>query len=177
MNDAYIDDELQIATEQDLEDAADHLGLNSPICAMHDLETAIHVAPNLSVRAAIQCMIDNHVGCVVVVENNRLIGIFSERDVLRRVAAANINLDQVPVREVMTANPTSLPEDAPLVYALHQMTVGGFRHIPLIDSAGRPIAVISMRDVVASIVTRYRSEVLNIPDDPEHSWVSEREGA
>lgn len=120
-------------------------------------------------------MLSNRVGCVVVVDQEKLVGLFTERDLLCKVVPAGIEIAETPVSEVMTRQPETLPVDSPLVFALQRMTVGGYRHVPLVDGNGKAVAVISMRDIVQHIVSLYPDQVLNLPDQPS-SW-SGRDGA
>ncbi|PYQ20449.1 MAG: CBS domain-containing protein, partial [Acidobacteria bacterium] len=71
-----------------------------------------------------------------------------------------------PVSEVMTPDPDSLGPDDGVAFALNRMIVGGFRHIPIVDDEGEPVAMLSQRDVVAFIVSRMPKRILNLPPDP-----------
>ncbi len=77
----------------------------------------------------------------------------------------------------MTRDPECLTLDDSLAYALHHMSVGGFRHIPLIDDRGRPTGVIAMRAIVDFMVDSFPREVLNLPPSPRHNISRQREGA
>ncbi len=93
-----------------------------------------------------------NVGCLQVVdEKGRLVGIFTERDVLYKVAGLIIDLDRIVVESLMTADPTALQPQTAIQHALHLMSVHGFRHIPLIDEDYRPVGIVSFRDVVGFI--------------------------
>ena len=129
------------------------------------------------VSDAIQSMVEQRVGIVMIVDDGRLAGVFSERDVLVKVAAADINVSTTPVADLMTKNPQTLRPHDELVYALNQMSVGGFRHVPIVDDDNRPVAVVSMRDIVEYIVSLYPDEVLKIPPSPDQSISQTREGA
>lgn len=90
-----------------------------------------------------------NVGCVLVTgAGGELVGIFTERDVLYRVAGLIRELDQVPVESLMTPRPTTLRISATVSHALHLMGLHGFRHVPLVDEADRPVGIISFRDIV-----------------------------
>ena len=86
-------------------------------------------------------------GCVLVEENDSLVGILSERDVLYKVAGKVSDLDKVSVRDIMTPNPVTLGRDQSIGFALNKMAVGGFRHIPIMDG-GKTLGVVSIRDVL-----------------------------
>jgi CBS domain-containing protein len=87
-------------------------------------------------------------GCALIVEAGRMVGIFTERDLLMRVAGRPIDLARTPVRDYMTRDPVTLPADSSVAFALNRMLIEGFRHIPLVDDQGHPTAVISMRELI-----------------------------
>ncbi len=87
-------------------------------------------------------------GCVLVCDKDRkIVGIASIRDVLLKVAGLIKDPAKVPVKTIMTSKPECLDKDAPLSYALHKMSIGKFRHVPVLDN-GVPIGVVSTRDLI-----------------------------
>ncbi len=176
MSNDFLEDEQRIADERESEEFFDSYALRSPINALPQLQPVVGVHPGTSVRDAINEMINQRVGCVLVVEQGALVGVFSERDVLCKVVAENVSMDDTRVEEIMTARPETLPEDSELVFALHKMAVGGYRHVPLLDAKGSPVAVVSMRDILDYIVSLYPKQVLNLPD-PDGPQSKSREGA
>ncbi|MCK6557005.1 CBS domain-containing protein [Candidatus Binatia bacterium] len=177
MHDDIVLEEESIADERAAE--AIRLGtalLREPIRALATLKPAIAVPPTVSVRDAITHMKKAGVGCVLIEEGDRLIGIFTERDVLTKVAGTTVDVDRTEVRELMTPDPECLRQDDRAAYALNRMTVGGFRHIPLVDKSGRPVGVVSMRNVVEYFVDVFGQEVLNLPPQPDSKY-RDREGA
>lgn len=137
---------------------------------------ALIVETTATIAEVIRQMNDSHRGCALVVRGDRLVGIFTERDVLKRVAGAALDIHTTPVAEVMTADPETLPEKATTVpFALNRMSVEGYRHIPIVDDHGRPVAVIAMRDVIQWLLQLFPEHVLNIP--PRPSWPATPGGA
>ena len=130
-----------------------------------------------SVAAVIRQMQEHHIGCVLVVESGRLVGIFTERDLLSEVAGSKSDPESMPVDAVMTADPEALRATDPIVFALNKMSLGGFRHVPLIDEDHRPVGVISVKDIVDYIVDFFGSEVLNLPPEPGLDVGKRRDGA
>jgi CBS domain-containing protein len=111
----------------------------------------IVIRPTATVREAAQAMLANKIGALLVVdEGDRLAGIFSERDLLVRVAGMDEPPLDAPVRQYMTANPETVTADDTLAFALHKMDVGGYRHLPVLKD-GKPVAVISVRDMLRHI--------------------------
>ena len=148
-----------------------------PIKALPTLKPPVRVAPAVSIREAVGLMNERGVGCVLVVEAGKLVGIFTERDVLTKVMTLGCDLDSTPVGEVMTRDPECLTLEDGISYALNLMSDGGFRHIPLIDGEGRPTGVVAMRNVVEYIVDLFPNEVRNLPPSPTLGIAREREGA
>jgi len=93
-------------------------------------------------------------GCVLICDKNKkLLGIASIRDILLKVAGVVKDLSTYPVKNIMTANPECLDKDAPLAYAIHKMSIGKFRHVPVLDN-GVPIGVVSTRDLIEYLSTK-----------------------
>ncbi|MCC6534270.1 MAG: CBS domain-containing protein [Burkholderiales bacterium] len=100
-----------------------------------------------SVSDAARMMKARGVGAMLVLEGERLVGIFTERDGLYRVVAANRDARRTTLAEVMTPNPQTVHPDEPFPHALHMMHAGGFRHVPVVDQ-GKPIGMVSARDAL-----------------------------
>ena len=120
--------------------------MKDPLSRLLSDRKMVLVTPETTVKEAIQKMNEAHVGCVLVKKNGDLVGIFTERDVLFKVAGGKKDFS-TPVGQVMTPRPQILSEDDSLAYAVNRMSVYGFRHIPIVRN-GKPVAVISVRDVL-----------------------------
>jgi CBS domain-containing protein len=129
----------------------------------------LSLPPSGLVRDAIRLMREHRVGCLLVVDGERLTGIITERDLLLKLETTGLDR---PVHEFMTPDPEVLAPHDPIVYALNKMSVGGFRHVPLVDDGHRPVGIVSVKDIVDYIVDFFPHEVLNVPPDParEHAW-------
>jgi CBS domain-containing protein len=135
-------------------------GTNLDIDGLKDRLTEVNVAAlgthapvevdvHTSLAKAIRQMTGHKIGCVLVTdETDRLVGIFTERDVLMRVAGLVDDLAAANVGAYMTADPVAVHADLPIAHALHLMALHGFRHLPLVDDDRRPVGIISFRDVV-----------------------------
>jgi len=102
------------------------------------------VGPDTPVEVAISLMQEADSDFVLVMVDDRLVGIFTDRDAVVKIAGKR--LDDIRVSEVMTPDPVVLRHDDPIAIAIHKMAVGGFRHIPILDD-GRPTGVVTARDV------------------------------
>jgi CBS domain-containing protein len=118
-----------------------------------------------TVVAAVDAMNGHHTGCVLVEKNDNIVGIFTERDVLRKVIFHDGNRAW-KVDAVMTRNPETLPPTASVAYALNKMSVDGYRHIPIVDKEGKAIGVLSVKDIVNFLVEYFPHDVLNLPHHP-----------
>jgi CBS domain-containing protein len=138
-------------------------------------------SPTHTVTQAMRAMQKEHRGCVLVTEDGSaetpVVGIFTERDVLLRIVDRGRNPATLPLAEVMTRDPESLPQDASVAWVLNKMQVGGFRHVPVVDRAGKPVCVISVSDVVEMLVERFPREVLTLPPTYGADVTRTREGA
>ena len=100
-----------------------------------------------TIREAAAILSDHEIGAAPVLAGDRLVGMFSERDILRRAVAAGRDLDAMRVAEAMTPDPRTVSTETSLVEALALMIEGNFRHLPVVDGGGRVIAMLSMRDI------------------------------
>ena len=111
----------------------------------------ITLPPSATVREAIGAMLANDIGALLVLDDHgSLLGIFSERDLLTKLAGLHDNYADLPVRQFMTTNPEAVTTTDTLAFALHKMDVGGYRHLPVLEG-GRPTGVISVRDMMRHI--------------------------
>ena len=114
---------------------------------------------DLTVTEAARLMLPKKVGAVAVVEDGKLVGIFTERDALFRVVAQGRDPQTIKLSEVMTRNPQTIHPDKPFPDALHIMYEGGFRHVPVVED-GRPIGIISARDALGPELEDFVYEML-----------------
>jgi CBS domain-containing protein len=128
----------------------------------------VTVPPDATVAKAVELMRKKRVSAVVVVErkrSKRVVGIFTERDLVNR-ALPTKGFARAQVKRFMTSAPETLRPEDPVAYALNKMSVGGFRHVPLVDAEGRPVGMISSRDITDFLVELCPEEILNLPPEP-----------
>ncbi|MBL8849805.1 MAG: CBS domain-containing protein [Planctomycetaceae bacterium] len=118
------------------------------------IKAPVSVAPTATVRSAVDAMIRNKIGCVLIVDGSALAGIFTERDVLNRVSPQPGALDR-PISEFMTPSPETLRTGDSIAYALHSMTMHGLRHLPVVDANGQAVSIVSIRDVLRLLAVRF----------------------
>jgi CBS domain-containing protein len=109
---------------------------------------ALHcVGEQDTVLSAVRVMVHNNIGAVAVCRDGKLTGIFSERDLMKRVVAEGRDARTVTVGEVMTPEVTAIAPDAPVESALVLMKHGGFRHLPITEGR-KIIGMVSLRDLL-----------------------------
>ena len=119
--------------------------------------TLVTAAPETSVAEAARRMKDNKVGAILVLEDDRLVGIFTERDALFRVVAGGRDPAAVLLREVMTREPQTVSADETFGYALLVMYERGFRHLPVVEGDW-PIGVVSARHALDPDLEEFAAE-------------------
>jgi CBS domain-containing protein len=128
--------------------------------------TAAHrLGPAQTVAEAVELLRREEVGCVLVCEGERLVGIFTERDLMRRILALGKPLS-LPLAECMTPSPVVAQSKDSIGSAVRKMEVGGYRHLPVLDEAGRPVGILSVKRIVHYLVEHFPSTVYNLPPDP-----------
>jgi CBS domain-containing protein len=106
------------------------------------------IAPTATVRQAIELMLAQNVGAVLIVdEGGGLLGIFSERDLLKKVAGIHTDFADLPITRFMTQRPEAVTTNDTLNFVLHKMDAGGYRHVPILEG-GRPVSMLSVRDML-----------------------------
>jgi CBS domain-containing protein len=110
-----------------------------------------------SVSEAARLMKKNKVG-VVLVEDGRFVGIFTERDALFRVLAEGRDAQTTRIADVMTPDPLTIHPDKPFGHALHIMYENGFRHVPVVKE-GKPLGIVSARDALSLELDEFESQL------------------
>ena len=121
--------------------------LSQPIRSVMEREKVLLAPPETTVSQAAKLMCRRQVGAVMVVEDGRLVGIFTERDAVYRVIAKRLDPHVVTLAEVMTRAPETVSPEDPFGRALAMMHERGFRHAPVVED-GRPVGVVSARNAL-----------------------------
>lgn len=114
----------------------------------------IALRPDSTVEEAVRVMAERNIGLILVVDDEgNLVGVFSERDVIRRVLARGLDPAKTRLSEVMTPNPKSIDPEATVEEALRLMARLGVRHLPVVDrESGKLVGVVSVKDIEAAII-------------------------
>jgi len=142
------------------------LNLPQPLC----------VPSGSTVQQVIDTVQNRHTGAVLVCENQRPIGIMTERDVLMKIVARDVGYDE-PVERFMTAHPRTLTGDRTIAEAITLMNSEGFRNIPIVDArTGEVTALFRISDIIHHLAESFPAHVLNLPPHA-HQQMKTQEGA
>ena len=123
----------------------------------------IKLTAETTVRETISKMVANRRSAVVIVDGEgRLIGIFTERDVVTRIVDQGRDPEQTRLGDVMTRDPEALAPDDRICYAMYWMTTAGYRTVPIVDSDHRPIGIATVNDVVKWLAELFPEAILNL---------------
>lgn len=120
---------------------------DQPVRSVMQRRKVLKAPPETLVSKAAKLMAAKNVGALMVVEEGRLVGIFTERDVVFRVVARGLDARTTAVSEVMSPAPHTVHPDKPFGYALLVMHENGFRHLPVVEN-GKPIGIVSARSAM-----------------------------
>jgi CBS domain-containing protein len=146
-------------------DSVSHLDPLSPL----------QITPNRTVGEAVALMRERGVGSVLVCHGPVLEGIFTERDLMRRVLAAGKPLT-TPISACMTPKPATVGLKDSIASAVRLMEQGGYRHLPVVDEIGRPISMVTVKRIMSYLAEHFPTIICNQPPDPD-AVPLEREGA
>lgn len=130
---------------------------DDPVRAIMRKRKLLIAKPQARVLDIARRMTKRGVGAVLVVEEGRLVGIFTERDMVSRVVAVQLDPRQTRLTDVMTRHPITIGPERPFGYALAVMHREGFRHLPVVDK-GTPIGIVSARNALDPDLEEFASE-------------------
>lgn len=132
---------------------------DQPVKNVMRRQKLLKAPPETLVAKAAKLMAGKNVGAIAVVADERLVGIFTERDLVFRVVARGLDVNATPIADVMTAHPKSIAPGAPFGAALLVMHEGGFRHLPVVDD-GKVVGIVSARSAMDPELEEFESEAL-----------------
>ncbi|TMQ32469.1 MAG: CBS domain-containing protein [Planctomycetota bacterium] len=135
----------------------------------------LRMGPTQTVAEAVRLMRQEKVGCLLVCEGEKLVGILTERDLMRRVLAAGKPLTSA-LAECMTPHPVVVDRKEPVGAVIRRMEEGGYRHLPVVDEGGHVVGILSVKRIVHYLVEHFPATIYNLPPDPGVVQ-QEREGA
>jgi CBS domain-containing protein len=150
------------------------LSLKNESVASVELAEPLAATCDATIGLVLELMRTQHVGVVLLFEDDRLAGIFTERDALR-VMHAGLDL-AAPVSTVMSTEVDTLDDAASVGEAIRTMSEGGYRHLPILDRQGQPSGVLMVQGIVHYLVELFPDTVYNLPPTSSEAQAS-REGA
>ena len=150
------------------------LSLDTETVDQCDPAEALCFAPTDTVVAALREMKEHNRGAVLVCRDQRVVGIFTERDALKMMSAGT-SFDG-PIEKSMTPNPVVLRAGDNVATAITLMAKGGYRRLPIVDEQGRPTGIITANGILHFLAEHFPTVIYNLPPEPHHS-TQQREGA
>ena len=128
-----------------------------------------------TLRDAIDSMQKYHIGCILLENNHKITGIFTERDIVQQIVGNRHNLEKKGVANYMTKSPDVLHFQDPIAFALNKMISGGYRHIPIVNKEEKSIGIITMQDIINHLGDYFFDDIVNLPHTPLRDQ-TQREG-
>ncbi len=119
-------------------------------------DTITQVPPDTTIETAVKLMAQHNLAAIIITKNNKAVGIFSERDILNRIAIDYNNIKSKPISDYMTPDPATVYISDPPAKTLNTMATGHFRHVPVLDHDEKLIGIIG-----AQQATQYLQQYLN----------------
>ena len=116
------------------------------------------ISPDTPVHEAVEKLVRLHIACLLVSENDKLVGVFSERDVLAKVALEYDEVRDRPVRDVMTTDPIYVYETDSAITSLSVMSMCGYRHVPVLDLNDKLTGIVSPKRLTEFLLHYFRQE-------------------
>lgn len=151
-----------------------HLEIDTETVRQTHSTAPVYAQSGDTLRHVLEQLKANNTGGAFVLQDGKLVGIFTERDALRLMANGG-DLDGA-VGEVMTGNPVTVSEDDSVATAIQKMSTGGYRRLPIVDSQGQPTGAVKSSGILRYLVEHFPHSIYNLPPAPDNAS-KEREGA
>lgn len=130
------------------------------------LRPPLSLPDNTPLKKVLELMREKKTGCVMVVREKKVVGIFTERDALTRVVEQKAS-PKTPIEQLMTPNPKVLHQGDSVADVIRLMNAGTYRHIPILTVGGEVQGVVSVRDILTYLAEHFPYEIYNLPPDPQ----------
>lgn len=128
----------------------------------HNRKELITLPSNTLVKDAAMSMAGSNIGAIPVVDDGKLVGVFSERDMLKRVVAENKDPHTTRLSEVMTSHPQTASPDDWVTTGMDYMVKGHYRHLPVVDEKGALVGFLSQRDFLAMSISELLKQTARV---------------
>jgi CBS domain-containing protein len=139
--------------------------VNVPISQVRTREP-VRVSPETSLGQVVELMLAGRTGAALIIDNGELVGVFTEHDLLRRMDHRDRTWRDQPVRAFMTERPRVIRAEDSVAEALRRMDAGRHRHLPVVRGR-EAIAVVSVRDLLEHVASKFPAHFINLPPDPD----------
>jgi CBS domain-containing protein len=139
------------------DDAIQSALLSKPVSELLTGEDLRVCSPSDSVEKVLKIFQKDKKGCALVYDKKNLVGIVSNRDILLRAVGIHKDLSKVKIEQIMTRNPSFVKPQDPIAYAVNKMSMGGYRHVPVLRDNGTPISILLIKDVLRYLSRSKRS--------------------
>jgi CBS domain-containing protein len=126
------------------------------------LSPLVTIDSQKSLKEAVAAMQQNKVGCILITQNERLVGIFTERDLLGKVMGQHVD-DSREIKAFMTSTPLTLDPGSSVLEAIQLMDDHGYRNVPLVDTNGNLVGNLSVTNIIDFLAEIFPQEVLSLP--------------
>ena len=151
-----------------------HLHLDDELVQFVPLEEPFSVDPCVPTREVFETLKQRRKGSILICEQGKLLGVFTERDALR-LMAEQADL-AAPIGDVMTKSPVTIAIDTTVGEAIRTMSAGGYRRLPVLDAQQVPVGIFKVSHIMNYLVSHFPSYIYNLPPKP-HTATRTREGA
>ncbi len=128
--------------------------MTAPVLELLTGRDLLVASPQDSVEKIVKILTTKNKSCVLIYDKKKLVGIVSERKLLMEAAGKDKDLSKMKARDIMTPDPECIQADAPIAYAVNKMSLGGFRHVPVLAADGTPVSILSSKDVLHYLMRR-----------------------
>lgn len=133
--------------------------MTDPVSALLTGKDLLVASPSDAVEKAVEVLTRKRKDCVLIYEKKKLVGILSQRDLLKKASGGGADLKAVKVSQIMTPNPETVHPEDPIAFAVNKMAMGGFRHVPVVSKQdGSPLSIISIKDVLSYLCRKGQSQ-------------------
>lgn len=123
--------------------------MNAPVLALMENDDLLICNGSDTIEKVVEIFQKKKKNCVLVMDKHKMVGILSFRDLLLKVVGRYDDLSKVTAQSIMTSNPEFVKSQDPIAFLVNIMSVGGFRHVPVLDEDGKtPIGIVSIKDVL-----------------------------
>jgi CBS domain-containing protein len=130
--------------------------MEDPIQTSMRLVPPVTLPPTATVGEAIRTMLERDIGAILVIEaGGEVVGVFSERDLLTKIADQVMDYADLPIGDFMTPDPETVRPSDSLAFVLHKMDSGGYRHVPVVEG-GKAVGIVSVRDMLRHVTSMCR---------------------